>query len=202
MGESSILKGSLFILCAILTVVLFMPKNCPTSAIAPLVARKHEPPPAGLRINSAPPAAPHAIVTYPEGLDAEHLQYLIEINQQFAAPKMMSFDKASDDNALVKLGYVEKQGDTRTFSREGLLHVSGAIDQGTSWSVPVAKRAFVRVTKLDCGADTCSAEFLWQWQPNEIGTAARVITEPFPAVATLNASDHHWLLTTISGLEN
>ena len=206
-GDSTLLKGALGVLCAVGTIALFMPK-CPAEAIKPLVtAHKTDTAPKGLRITSAPPIAARNVINYPEGLDPQRLQYLVEVNTDFAAPKMMSFNKTvtDADNALVaaltKLNYIETQPDgSLGFTRDGLLHVSGAVDQGTSWSVPVAKRTFLRVVKLDCTGDNCSVEFLWQWQPNEIGTAAGVATQPFPADATLNATDHHWLLNGVTGL--
>jgi len=207
--ESGLLKGTLFFLCVVLAILLLMPK-CPPTALAPLRARPAtDSAPKGLRIESGVPAASKpASVAYPEGLDAEHLQYMIEVDPRFAAPKMASFpkDSPSADDALVgalsRLGYIEKQPDGRYgFSREGLLNVTGAVDQGSSWSVPIAKRAFVRATHIDCNGDNCRAEFQWQWQLNAIGDAMALKPQPMTGTATLNATDHHWLLNGINGLD-
>lgn len=207
--ESSLLKGTLFFLCATLVVLLFMPK-CPPTALAPLHARPAtDSAPKGLRIESGVPAASKpASVQYPEGLDAEHLQYMIEIDSRFAAPKMASFAKDSPnaDDALVgalsRLGYIEKQADGRYgLSRDGLINVSGAVDQGSSWSVPIAKRVFIRATHIDCNGDNCSAEFQWQWELNKIGDAMALKPQPMTGMATLNATDHHWLLNGLTGVD-
>src|ERR1041385_8702824 len=90
MGDSGILKSALFFLCITLVVLLFMPKDCAKKAAAPLAALRHAKSGGGakgLHIETSTPAPASHDVTYPGGLDAARLQYLIEIDGHFAAPR-------------------------------------------------------------------------------------------------------------------
>src|ERR1041385_4703066 len=90
MAASGILKSALFFLCITLVVLLFMPKDCAKKTAAPLAALRHAKSGGGakgLPIKTSAPAPASHDVTYPGGLDAARLQYLIEIDGHFEAPR-------------------------------------------------------------------------------------------------------------------
>jgi len=211
MGDSRILKSALFFLCVILVVVLFMPKNCATQAVRPLAAIRKESKPKGLQIESSTPPPASERVSYPAGLDAEHLQYLIEVDSRFAAPKSVLCPKQEPNEiygaervvrALVSLKYIEKQPDgTYAMTQDGLLHLTST-DEGTAWRIAVAKRQFVKATKIACATgDQCDVTFTWQWQPNDVGTAMHVALVPHQSVATLVSGPTGWVLSDMRQIE-
>ncbi len=210
MGNSNLLKSALFFLCVILVVLLFMPRDCAKRAVPLAALRRNQPAPKGLHIETSTPApAAHREVTYPAGVDAARLQYLIEIDSRFAAPKTVTCPKqpgpladAPAVTALQSLHYVEPQPDgTLAFTREGLLNVSAA-DQGAWWVIPVAKRQFVSVDDIDCGAaDMCTATFTWRWQPNDVGNAMHPQIEPHQGTARLLGGAGGRVVSDVSGID-
>jgi hypothetical protein len=213
MGDSGLLKSALFFLCLILVVLLFMPKDCAKQVPAKIAAIRHTAPaPKGLRIEtSTPPPAGSREVVYPEGIDAARLQYLIEVDPHFATPKTMVLQKQANGPlgnaqlaiALQSLRYIEPQPDgTYAFTRDGLLNVT-ATDQGTSWTIPVAKRQFVRVDAIDCAAaDQCTVKFTWQWQPNDVGNAMQPAIEPHSGTARLLGGPGGRVVSEISDIDS
>jgi len=211
MGDSPLLKGALFVLSMMLAIFLFMPK-CPQGGVGPLRVHKTEDAaaPKGLRIESStpPPLARGPVGTYPEGLDAQRVQYLVETNTHFAEPKTAKFSKDSKDpnpdpvvTALRHLGYIEAKPDGAWgLTRDGAMNAS-ATDLGDKWSVPIAKREFVRVTLLKCDGDQCNADFGWKWKPNNVGQAMQLGSDELTGRASLNGVDRHWLLNAISGID-
>jgi hypothetical protein len=213
MGDSGILKAALFFLCVILVVVLFMPKNCAKQAASPLAAlqRAKEPKPKGLQIESSTPPPASENIAYPAGLDAEHLQYMIEVDTRFAAPKSVLCPKQEPNDiygaerivhALRSLKYIEKQPDgTYAFTQDGLLHVTSA-DEGAAWRIEVAKRQFVRMKAIACATgDQCDVTFTWQWQPNDVGAAMRPQLVPHQSTATIVSGPTGWVLSDIRQLD-
>jgi len=118
-------------------------------------------------------------VSYPSGLDADRIRYLVETDNGFSAPYNAHISKAAATigdlqilAALQKLGYVERAPDgTLTLSRDGLLHLDGVVNDGTSWTFPVARRQFETVAGIEGDAANANATIAWKWQPNTVGAA-------------------------------
>jgi hypothetical protein len=151
-------------------------------------------------------------VTYPSGLDAERVRYVVEIDTQFSTPYMGHVRKAAPlvllprEQALLaalqKLGYAETASDnTVSITRDGLLHLDGLVDDGTSWTFPVAKREFVSVTAIDSNAATAHATFAWQWKPTPVGAELMPTPKRHEAKAELTNSTGRWTLVQISELD-
>jgi hypothetical protein len=153
-------------------------------------------------------------VSYPAGLDPERVKYLVEIDHDFSAPYTVHINKSLGTlgSALIeqqqiipvlrKLGYAEVDGNrTLTLTRDGLLHLDGLVDDGTSWTFPVATREFNAVTAIDNDGSNAHAKFVWKWKPNAIG--AELITTPkrHDAKADLTNVGGRWSLTGISELD-
>ncbi len=220
MGDSGLLKSALFFLCFTLALLLFMPKDCARRAAAPIAALQKRakpattattPPQPGLQIRSTtpPPPAPKT-VTWPAGTDASRFQYLLEIEAHFAAPKTLSFPKQvinaghpSVADALLSLHYIEAKPDgTFALTPDGLLHAN-ASDEGSTWSVPVAKRKFEKVDDIDCSApDQCNVSFTWRWQPNSVGQAMQPSTGPQHGTAHIIGGPGGWVVTEVGGIDS
>lgn len=134
----------------------------------------------GLHIDNAPAAPPAATAsTYPEGLDAARIQYLVEIDPVFSAPVTATLSKQYDGSsvasALLRIQYIEKAPDgTVTLTRDGLLNLS-VTDQGASWIFPIAKRAFDNVTYVSrVEDDKYTASITWHFEPNAAGSAVGI----------------------------
>lgn len=151
-------------------------------------------------------------VTYPSGLDAERVRYVVEIDSQFSTPYMGRVRKAAalvllpreqlQLAALQKLGYAETAPDnTVSITRDGLLHIDGLVDDGTSWTFPIAKREFVSVTAIDSDATTAHASFAWQWKPTAVGAELMPTPKRHDAKAELTNSTGRWTLVQISDLD-
>jgi len=118
-------------------------------------------------------------VSYPSGLDADRIRYMVETDSGFSTPYNAHLSKAAATAgdlrilaALQKLGYVEQASDGAvTLSRDGLLHLDGVVDDGTSWTFPVAKRQFESVAGIEGDAAAANATIAWKWQPNTVGAA-------------------------------
>jgi hypothetical protein len=151
-------------------------------------------------------------VTYPAGLDAERIRYVVEIDTQFSTPYLGHVRKAAPlvllprEQALLaalqKLGYAETAADnTVSITRDGLLHIDGLVDEGTAWTFPVAKREFVSVTAIDSDAATAHATFAWQWKPTAVGSEVMPTPKRHEAKAELTNSTGRWALVQISELD-
>ncbi|MBV8544958.1 MAG: hypothetical protein JO093_21650 [Acidobacteria bacterium] len=123
-------------------------------------------------------------VSYPSGLDADRIRYMVETDNGFSAPYNAHIAKAASTigdlkilGVLQRLGYVERGSDgTMTLSRDGLLHLDGVVDDGASWTFPVAKRQFETVAGIEGDANAANATIAWKWQPNTVG--ASLIPDP------------------------
>jgi hypothetical protein len=151
-------------------------------------------------------------VTYPAGLDADRVRYVVEIDSQFSAPYMGRVRKSAAlvllpreqllMAALQKLGYAETAPDnTVSITRDGMLHLDGLVDDGTSWSFPVAKREFISVTAIDSDTTTAHATFAWQWKPTAVGAEMMPTPKRHDAKAELTNSTGRWTLLQISELD-
>ena len=212
MGDNSFLKSALIFLSAALVILIFMPKECAKNATAPITALRRAKQPAatkGLHIDSSTPAPNARAVTYPAGLDAARLQYLIEIESHFAAPLVLSCPKRPGGagnselaTAMQTMHYIEVQPDgSFALTREGTLHAD-TTDNGTSWGVQVARRQFVRTDAIDCSAaDQCSVTFSWQWQPNEVGQAMGPSGTTYSGTAHIVGGTGGWVVSGVYGID-
>jgi hypothetical protein len=215
MGSSGILKSALFFLCVMLAALLLMPKDCAKNAARPLAALRHAKSGGGtskgLRIDSSTPPPDARNVAFPAGLDAGRLQYLVEVDPQFSAPKTLTCPKRPGgpplgspelQSALQSLRYIEMQPDGAfALTREGLLNAN-ATDNGPSWSVPVAKRQFAGVDKIDCSAaDQCTVTFKWAWQPNDVGQAMQPQLDPHNGTAHIVSGPDGWALRDVADID-
>jgi hypothetical protein len=164
--------------------------------------------PSGLHIRSSATSAAKPL-TYPAGLDADRLRYLIETDSRFAAPLTVTLAQSSSDEpaaaaALRKLGYAQTAADgTLSLTPEGVLHVDGLVDQGSAWTFPIARRRLKNVTAIDADADGAHCTFTWQWEPNAVGSAMlSVAPVPHESTAELRNNGGTWTLTNIAQLDD
>ncbi len=195
----------------IAVILLFvMPKMC-AKVVLVSKARKEAAARAagGLHIESS-----QKPVVYPAGLDPERVRYLVEIDPTFSAPLTAHINKASGAlgaaiveqqqivPVLQKLGYAEAASDgTLTLTRDGMLHLDGLVDDGSSWTFPIATRQFDAVTSIDSDGTNAHAAIAWTWKPNTVG--AELIPSPkrHEAKAELAGVGGRWSLTAIAGLD-
>jgi hypothetical protein len=202
--ETRILRtvGVPIVIAIILLVML--PKMCAKTLVVSKARQEEAKKAAGLHIESS-----QKPVTYPAGLDAERVRYLVEIDSRFSAPYTVHVPKVRDAvttlgedrivPALQRLGYVEAGSDgALTLTRDGLLHIEGLVEDANSWTFPVATRQFAAVTSIEGDAASASAVFAWKWQPNAIG--AELISAPkrHEAKADLGRGTSSWTLTGLT----
>jgi len=162
----------------------------------------------GLHIEStSPDAPPNRPVTYPAGLDAQRVQYLIEIDAHFVEPYKVLLPKpggilldTTSADALVKAGWFEAQGGGYTPSRGATLHLSGMTESAVAWLIPAGKRTFERVTSVDdSGNGKVRVGFTWRWEPNEAGRAIKSSFDLHQGSAELGGGgEHPWDLNSVS----
>ncbi|MEA2343310.1 MAG: hypothetical protein QOF63_1479 [Thermoanaerobaculia bacterium] len=173
-GETRILRTVGIPIVIGIVLLVAIPKSCVKAVIASKARQEKTPRENGLHIEST-----QKPVSYPSGLDADRIRYLVETDNGFSAPYNAHMAKAAATigdlqifAALQKLGYVERAPDgTLTLSRDGLLHLDSVVDDGTSWTFPVAKREFETVAGIEGDATNANATIAWKWQPNTIGAA-------------------------------
>ena len=103
---------------------------------------------------------------------------------------------------LQKLGYAEAGNDgTLTLTRDGMLHLDGLVDEGSSWTFPIATRQFDAVTSIDSDGANAHAAIAWKWKPNTVG--AELIPSPkrHEAKVELASVGGRWSLTGIGELD-
>jgi hypothetical protein len=194
----------------IAVILLFMlPKMCARAVLVSAARKeKEERAAGGLHIQSSQKPA-----SYPAGLDPERVRYLVEIDARFSAPykahirKTLSIAIAPGEQKIIpvlqKLGYMEVGGDgTLTLTRDGMLHLDGLVDDGTSWSFPVAKRQFNAVTSIDSDGGTAHAGFAWKWEPNAVGAEMIASPKRHEAKAELANVGGRWSLTQVADLDD
>lgn len=194
----------------IAVILLFvMPKMC-AKVVLVSKARKEAAARAagGLHIESSQKPA-----VFPSGLDPERVRYLVEIDPTFSAPYTAHINKSLGIGAalveqqriipvLQKLGYAEAGNDgALTLTRDGMLHLDGLVDDGSSWTFPIATREFDAVTSIDSDGANAHAAIAWKWKPNNVG--AELIPSPkrHEAKAELASVGGRWSLTGIGELD-
>lgn len=209
--ETRILRTVGFPLIVAVVLLFAVPKMC--GRAIEVAKKRHDAsaqqqPAAGLRIQSSAGGAAAKPVVYPAGLDADRVRYLIEVDSQFSAPYIASVSKSPHlmesrgAAALQKLGYAQAGADgTLALTPDGMLHVDGLSDQGSTWTFPVAKRQFDRVTSIDTTADGARLRFQWHWEPNAIGKEMMEnAPQPHESSAELR-SGGSWTLAGVSDLQ-
>ena len=170
----------------------------------------------GLHISSTSPDAPPPprLQNYPAGLDATRVQYLVEINPNFAAPATALVPKMDASlfadaasrfpvvPVVLRLGYFQAAGGAYAPTREAALHLDGMTEDSSGWVVPVGKRHFDSVTRLeDAGDGRYRATYRWRWEPNTIGSELLPKPRNHEANAEFSGGDRHWALVQMQGLE-
>ena len=195
-----------------LVFLFLVPKTCQkaigTRKLRLPTATAPAPSDTGLHIESVSPDGPvTGPVSYPAGLDAQRVRYLIEIDSHFAAPYKvllpkpggMVIDPAPAD-ALVRAGWFEQQGGGYSPARGAALHLGGMTETVVAWLVPAGKRKFERVTGVEeRGTGKARVRFTWQWEPNEAGRAIRSSFELHEGSAEfVGGGEHPWDLRSVS----
>ncbi len=182
--------------------LLITPRLCSRAIVTSVANRRAAAHPAaapvsraGLVIDTPAPLETPA-VRFPDGLDAGRIEYLIEIDQSFAATATMAVtESAPITPELVRLQYVEKHPDGSYLpTRDGLINVNGATETADGWIVPVAQRKFIGVRKIDDGDDGVDVHAVWQWQPTAIGAALLQNPKDHVMTAEFAGGAGHWVL--------
>ncbi len=82
-----------------------------------------------------------------------------------------------------------------------MLHLDGLVDDGSSWTFPVAGREFSAVTAIDSEGAGARATFAWKWKPNTIGAELLPSPKRHEAKAELANVNGRWSLTGIGELD-
>jgi len=196
-----------------LVFLFFLPKTCEKmlsgKKLRAATASPAAPTDTALHISSdAPPSS--APSTYPPGLDAQRVQYEIEINQRFADPMgyrlpkpgavIVALDTAPAE-ALVRAGWFEQAaGGGYVPTTDAALHVPQLTEEPQAWRVPLGTRRFVRVMSAEnLGDGKARVAFTWQWEPNEAGRAVRSTFELHQGTAEFaGGGEHSWDLTALT----
>ena len=128
--------------------------------------------------------------------------YTVHVNKSAGAIGAAFIEQQQLVPVLQKLGYAEAGSDgSLTLTRDGMLHLDGLVDDGSSWSFPLATRQFDAVTSIDGDVASAHAAIAWTWKPNTVG--AELIPSPkrHEAKAELASVNGRWSLTEIAGLD-
>ena len=199
--ETRILRtvGIPVVIAIVLLVV--MPKMCVKAVVVAKARQEKAARESGLHIEST-----HRPATYPGGLDADRVRYLIGIDSRFSTPYTLRIDKSAataDDAAIAaalqKLGYLEQSPDgTRTLTRDGMLHLEGLAEDATSWTFPIATRHFESVVAIEGDHANAHVTFSWKWQPNTAGAALVRDPKRHEARADFSSGLTGWAMTGLT----
>jgi hypothetical protein len=199
--ETRILRtvGIPIVIAIVLLVV--MPKMCVKAVLVSKARQEKVTRESGLHIESA-----HKPASYPGGLDADRVRYLVEIDSRFSTPYTARIDKSAatvDDAGIVaalqKLGYIEQAPDgARTLTRDGLLHLEGVVDDGAAWTFPVATRHFEAVVAIEGDHSNAHVTIAWKWQPNSAGAALLPDPKRHEAKADFSPGTSGWTMTGLT----
>jgi len=210
-----VLKTVAVPLAIALVFLFFIPKTCSkvigSKKLRAPVAAASTAAATSLHIASeSPDAPPSRPVTYPAGLDAQRVQYLIEINERFADPfgyrmpkpgAVIALVETAPADALVKAGWFEEApAGGYTPTREAALHLPHMAEVTQTWRVPLGTRKFVGISSLeDKGDGRAHIAFTWQWEPNEAGRAIKSTFEMHQGTAEFaGGGEHPWDLNSVS----
>jgi hypothetical protein len=200
-GETRILRTVGIPLVIAIVLLVAVPKMCVKTVLVAKAKQEqaaHEP---GLHIEST-----HKPVSYPAGLDAGRIRYMVETDTRFTAPYIVRVAKSAPPlgelqtvAALQELGYLERAPDGMlTLTRDGLLHLDGVVDDGTSWTFPVAHRQFEGVAGIEGDASNSSATVAWKWETNSAGAALLAAPKRHEAKADFANGATGWMITGLT----
>jgi hypothetical protein len=181
--------------------LVFTPKLCEKAIVdakkrqAVVATTATSPAPSGLVISSSTPAPVRASsLRFPAGLDAARVQYLIEIDQAFAAPMTMAVIEGSPITPLlIERQYVDKN---LAPTREGLINVNGAVQSPDGWTVPVAQRKFVGIDRIeDAGDNRYKIGVRWRWEPTAFAASLLPKPQEHHLTAEFAGTERSWVLT-------
>src|SRR5436305_941412 len=183
-----------------IVLLVVMPKMCVKAVVVAKARQEQANRESGLHIEST-----HRPATYPGGLDADRIRYLVEIDSRYSTPYTVHLEKSAtsvDDapvfTALQKLGYVEQAPDgTRALTRDGSLHLDGLVDGGTSWTFPVATRHFESVAGIEGDHANAHVTIVWKWQPNTAGAALLPDPKRHQARGDFSPGPTGWTMTNL-----
>jgi hypothetical protein len=199
--ETRILRTVGIPIAIAIVLLVVMPKSCAKVALVAKARQEKVARESGLHIESTQKPA-----SYPGGLDADRVRYLIEIDSRFSAPYTVRIDKSAatvDDAAIVatlqKLGYLEQAPDgTRTLTRDGLLHLDGLVDDATAWTFPIATRRYEAVVAIEGDHANAHVTIAWKWQPNPAGAALIPDPKRHEAKADFSPGTSGWTMTGLT----
>jgi len=199
--ETRILRtvGIPVVIAIVLLVVL--PKMCVKAVVVAKARQEKAARESGLHIEST-----HRPATYPAGLDAERVRYLVEIDSRFSTPYTLRLQKsaiADSDAAVVsalqKIGYIEQAPDgSRTLTRDAILHLDGLVEDATSWTFPIATRHFDAIVGVQDDHGNAHVTFSWKWQPNTAGTALLPRPQRHEGTADFAPGSSGWTMTGLT----
>lgn len=170
----------------------------------------------GLHISSTSPDAPlpPRPQSYPAGLDATRVQYLVEIDPAFsqaATTRVPKSDAGGGSDVatrypivpvVLRLGYFQPAGEAYTPTREASLHLDGMSEDTAGWVVPIGRRVFDSVARVeDAGDGRYRATYRWRWEPNTIGRELLAKPKIHEATAEFSGGERHWALVQTQGLD-
>jgi hypothetical protein len=184
-----------------IVLLVAVPKMCVKTVLVAKAKQEqaaHEP---GLHIESM-----QKPVSYPAGLDAGRIRYMVETDTRFTAPYTVRIGKYAPatgklpiTDTLQKLGYLERASDgTVTLTRDGLLHLDGVVDDGIMWTFPIANRQFEGVARIEGDASNASATIAWKWQTNSAGAALLAAPKRHEAKADFANGATGWMITGLT----
>ena len=163
----------------------------------------------GLHISTTSPdsASPPRPQNYPAGLDATRIQYLIEIDPTFVQPATTRVPKTDVSvwadaatrfpivPSVLRLGYFQAAGAAYTPTRDAALHLDGLTEDGAGWIIPIGKRKFDSVSRLeDLGDSRYRATYRWKWEPTSLGAELLPKPRSHESAAEFSGGDRHWAL--------
>lgn len=204
-----------------LVLLFFVPKTCEkmlgSKKLRTNAAATAAPTDTALHITSDAPASPAAAApapasasSYPAGLDAQRVQYEIEINPRFADPATYRLPKpgaiivvtdTAPAEAMVRSGWFEQSsGGGYTPTPEAALHLPSMTEEPQAWRIPLGTRKFDRVSAVEnLGDGRARVTFTWQWEPNEAGRAAGGTSALHKGTADFaGGGEHAWDLTSLT----
>jgi hypothetical protein len=190
-----------------IVLLVALPKMCARAVVLSRARQQTAARTDGLHIESS-----RQPVSFPAGLDAERIRYLVEVDRHFSTPyaahvsKTMPIVITPPDQKLIaalqRLGYLELGSDgSLTMTRDGMLHVDGLVEDASGWTFPLGSRQFGVVVSIAPENDTAQATIAWQWQGNAIGTQLIPTPKRHESNASFSNGNGRWALQQIDALD-
>jgi hypothetical protein len=141
-------------------------------------------------------------ITYPPGLDAERVEYLVTIHPEFTEPLTTTVYKRASDydqggSAMRNAGYMRRDEEgNMVMTREGLVNLTVASETSDQWTFVIAKRVFERVSGLnEIDPQTQNVTVSWHWDASPVGKRLGVRESAWGATAQLVENQGTWTIT-------